>query len=391
MLESLSQQLVQLGFSQNQARVYVTLTTLGHCKAGQIIKATGLHRNIVYEALDELVSKKLAFKTSKGSVAFFQLSDAASLVQEAEQKLSLAKAVGGEINRLREKSQYEVKLYQGVSGLTSYREEVKQALDPKAGSGREFLMLGDTAKITKDMDQFWQQYHFARSAAGIPARMFFSQQSVRYAKERKSIPRTQVKILPAELKNPTTTDIWNDHIGLILYDTEPFVISIKNQHLANSYREYFEQLWHQQAFVTNGLELVHQLIYQKLDTLEPGDEYVVLGSNHGVGEVQQMNIDFFTTYHTARAKKGIQVRLMGAEQVRKNLQKTIFPGDPGLKKTHMRFMDKQFSSPMQIIIYPTSIVLVHWAKDAVAVDIQRQDVRDAMMLYFEALWKTAKK
>lgn len=391
MLDSLSQKLVQLGFSHNQASVYVALTALGQCKAGQIIKQTGLHRNIVYEALDELVNRKLAFKTSKGGVAFFQLSDASSLVHDAEQQLHLAQQVGGEINRLREKSQYEVKLYEGIDGLKLYREEVLRSLEPKNGSGGEFLMLGDTAKITRDLEDFWLTYHRQRSAAGIPARMFFSQQSLAAAQRRGMIPLTKTKILPANLQNSTTTDIWNDQVGIILYDTEPFVIAIKNAHFANSFREYFEQLWQQQAFVTTGLEAVHQLIYHKLDALEEDDEYVVLGSGHGVGQVQRLNISFFTTYHTARSKKGVRAKLMGAEQVRKNLEATILPGDPDLEKTEMRFMDKQFSSPLQIIIYPDSIVMVHWAMDAVAVEIQRQDVRDAMMLYFEALWKLAKK
>lgn len=390
MPESLTQKLIRLGFTPNQAAVYVALTTLGQCKAGQIIKDTGLHRNIVYEALDELVNKKLAFKTTKGGVAFFQLSDATSLVYEAEQQLHLAKQVGGEVNRLREKSQYEVKLYEGMSGLMSYREEVTQALEPKAGSGGEFLLMGDTAKITKDLNPYWQEWHANRAAAGVPARMFFSQNSAQYAKQRQQIPRTKIKILPSAIQNATDTDIWNDHVGLILYDVEPFVVSIRNQHLADTFREYFEQLWHQQVFITTGLKEVYELFYQKLEDLEAGDEYVVLGSNHGVGKVQTENIDFFKTYHADRVRKGVKAKLLGVEQVKKNLVSTIIPGDKAFAKTELRYMDKQFASPMQINIYPDSIVLVHWAKDAVAIDIQRQDVRDAMMLYFKALWKLSR-
>ena len=57
----LTQQLAKLGFSENEAGVYLALIELGKARAGKIIRITGLHRNLVYQALEKLASK-IGFK-----------------------------------------------------------------------------------------------------------------------------------------------------------------------------------------------------------------------------------------------------------------------------------------------------------------------------------------
>ena len=54
----LLKELQKLGFTKNLATVYTTLFDLGEAKAGNIVRSTGLHRNLVYLALEELEEKK---------------------------------------------------------------------------------------------------------------------------------------------------------------------------------------------------------------------------------------------------------------------------------------------------------------------------------------------
>lgn len=385
----LSQKLLQLGFSKNLSAIYCALIEIGQCKASDIIKKTGLHRNIVYEALDDLVLKKLAFKTSKGGVAFFQLSDADSLVHQAQTQLALAKTVEQEINHKRSKSQYEVKLYEGVEGLASHREKVLEDLAQTTADSNEFLLLGDTPHLTKDFHSFFQKYHLKRSRTNIPARMMFSKQSAAFAGERAHIPLTSIKALPPSLQNPTTTDIWNDNVAFILYDAIPFIVSIKNKQFADSFREYFDALWKQDVFVTTGLPEVLNLFMKKMEGMKKGEQYSVLGGNYGK-ESRDITIPWFREYHKKRAARGVRAQLLSYEIAHKELFREItFGGDPQGETTELKFLQNEFQYPMQINIYPDSLTIVYWAAgdQAVAIDIQRKDIRDAMKNYFDALWQ----
>ncbi|MBI2410582.1 MAG: hypothetical protein HYV32_01630 [Candidatus Kerfeldbacteria bacterium] len=525
---NLSEKLIQLGFTKNQAAVYSSLIELGQCKASEIIKKTGLHRNIVYEALDELVLKRLAFKTSKGGVALFQLSDANTLVNDAQSQLTTAKDIAQEINHLRKKSTHEIKLYEGMNGLKSHRERVLEDLKNINSSEKELLMLGTTPKVSGEpYESFWKKYHEHRAKEGVSARMLFPVESKKQAEARAQIPLTQTKLLPQEMKNPIMIDVWKDNAAFMLFDADPFIISVKNAHLAQSFREYFETLWQQDAtvyrgvegmkiimeeslkysdnwfiggnggidrvmpeyweeynkrriakkvwwhdlvdvgshlrgvqvlppgvkdeeryiefkylpeevgsisvifiygnfvaniiwdakpepiafvventdvvesykkyfnylwnqdtFVVTGLPAVQELFYRKMRELKAGEEYVVLGANYGV-ESKQVLTQWFIEYHAERSARKIKVKLLGFENDQQRLMEEIIQGgDPKFVHTELRFLSDDFTSPMQINIYPDSIMMVYWGlgEKAVAVEIQRKDIQKSMMAYFTGLW-----
>ena len=79
---SITKQLEALGFYKNEAKVYLALLELGFCTTGPLIKKTGLHRNIVYESLDKLISHGLVSSTmQRGKKHFRTLSPARILKQ----------------------------------------------------------------------------------------------------------------------------------------------------------------------------------------------------------------------------------------------------------------------------------------------------------------------
>src|SRR3989339_1197455 len=385
----LSEKLIQLGFSHNQAIVYKALIEIGQCKAQAIIKKTNLHRNIVYEALEVLVEKHLAFKTTKGGVALFQLSDANTLVQDAKSQLTAAQEVAHEINSLRQESTHEIKLYEGVEGLKSHRYKILDDIK-KSPEGGELLVLGVHSKANQEpLESFWEKFHHKRAAEHIPARMLFPTDIDYTVQKRNKIPFTKVRLLPQQMKNPSSIDIWKDQVAFMLYDIEPFIIAIKNQTLANSFREYFEMLWGQDTSVITGLEALKKLRYQKLRALKKGDQFSVLWGNYEPGTEKEL-FPFFKAFHKERVEEGVRLQYLGFEKDRDLLmQEMQYAGDPELKISELKFSDTYNESPMQIEIYPDSVVLFYWAKNekAVAVDIQRRDIRDAMKLYFDSLWE----
>lgn len=522
---NVSEKLVQLGFSPNQASVYTALVELGNSKAAAIIKHSSLHRSIVYEALELLEKRRLIFKTSKGGVAWFQLSDANSLVNDAEMQLANATAVANEINLLRERSGHEVKFYEGINGLTAHRDALLR--DVKDDHDEHYIIAGKQSQAQL-YEQFFRAYDKKREQLELPAKILFSQTDAPYADEVGRQPFTQARLLPQNVSEPTMIDIWKDNVAFMMHDAEPFVVSIHNQQLANSFREYFQALWNQDvktyrgvdglqvlmeeslkynehwfiggnagiadvmpeyweeynqrriaagiwwhdlvdagtrlsgvdeglpgerneelfvewkelppevsspmvvfifgdfvahihwhskyafviqdAFVaqnykqyfdylwkqdvykTVGLKNVQDLFYRKMRELKAGDEYVVLWGSYGEA-VAEIMIPWFVEYNTERISRGIHLRLTMEEADRAAVVREMKQaGDAKLQQTHLRFTTSEFQSPMQINIYPDSIVLFYWGNgdDALAIEIRKSEIRDAMIASFEGIWATAK-
>lgn len=382
MSNDLSQKLVQLGFSKNQSTVYEALIALGQCKASAVIKKTGLHRNIVYEALDYLVERKLVFKTSKGGVALFQLSDANSLVSTAQSQLSLAEEVSQHINASRDRSENEVKIYEGMSGLRAHRDRVFEEIgeDP---DGDELLVLGENAESEDRLyDEFWKDDDARRAKKKIPLRILYSQGNRETMKQVGASPYTAARFLPQEIQNPTMIDIWKDSIGIMTYDAEPFLISIKNKKLAASFREYFENLWNQDTQIYRGVEAVQQVMEQ---SLEHSDNWFI-GGNGGMARVMP---EYWEDYNSRRIEKKVRWH----DLVDAHMQ---LPGlnyeNPGEWNTEGNFefkwLPEDVSSPSVIFMFGNTVANIIWeAEDGpVAFVIENDEVFNSYRKYFDLLW-----
>lgn len=382
MVSPLSDKLVQLGFTKNQAVVYEALIELGQTKASAIIKRTGLHRNIVYEALDDLVNRKLAFKTSKGGVAFFQLSDASSIVTDAQKQLQAAKEVSDEINALRQKASYEIKMYEGASGLESYLNHRREELLTGRGDEREILVLGNDQEMDKQFEDLWQKENKKRTSLGLSARMLFGHNSKNFAERVNAIPGNSVKLLPQSIKNPITMNIVMDSVGFILYDAQPFVISIQNDRMADSFRDYFETLWNQDAQVYRGIEAVQHIMEQ---ALEYKDNWFI-GGNGGMALLMP---EYWKEYNRRRIEQGVVWHdLVDAETRLPELsyeQQGVF--DP--KNCYeFKWLPASVSSPSVIFFFGNTVANIIWDAQAepVAFVIENKEVFDGYKKYFNYLW-----
>ena len=54
---------------------------------------------------------------------------------------------------------------------------------------------------------------------------------------------TYAKYLPRMKNSPVSTNICGDEIVFILWSDSPYIIKIKNNEIADSYKNYFDLLW----------------------------------------------------------------------------------------------------------------------------------------------------
>ena len=134
----LSNDLEGLGLNKNEATVYLALQGLGKTKAGEVIKETGLHRNLVYQALEALAGRRLLTKSTSGSVALFSPTDPIHLLDTIREAELTAERVIGELKEKKKIVDQEITVYEGAEGMRSFSFKNAESLKP----GESIYVLG---------------------------------------------------------------------------------------------------------------------------------------------------------------------------------------------------------------------------------------------------------
>src|SRR3990167_5828378 len=96
--------LEELGFTHNEALTYTALLGIGETTTGAIVKKTGLHRVLIYDALESLIRKGLASYVIKENIKYFQAADPQRLLDFIQEKEEQAKSIIPELALLQNQS-----------------------------------------------------------------------------------------------------------------------------------------------------------------------------------------------------------------------------------------------------------------------------------------------
>ena len=237
----MKEELIKLGFSGNEADVYLTMIELGETGAGEIIRRTSLHRNIVYETLDKLIVKKLVTKVVKKKVAQFLVTDPERILDEQKKKLELASRLVPSLVAKANIKQ-EIVIFEGIEGFQSFSMNYIEKMSP----GTVLYVLGSTGDLWYElMDNIWRRFEKIRLKKKVWFKMVeyhVSEMDKKLAVEQKYY---DVRVIPEKLETPANVLIWDDYIALQTL-IEPYsVIQIKNPVLAQTYLNYFNLIWGQ--------------------------------------------------------------------------------------------------------------------------------------------------
>lgn len=372
---------------QNESKVYLALLQLGQAKAGQIIKKTTLHRHIVYESLNQLEQKFLVTSSHTDQVAVFQAADPKRLLEQFENKKNALEQMVKELRESTVVRQSEVEVYKGVEGLKLVMERSLEF--------PEHWFIGGNAGISRVMPEYWVEYNRRRIEKKIwwhdliqPTFVLPGFEGllpgVKYPKHF-----LEFKYLSQEMNSPMVVYFFGKCVVHINWEAK-IAFLMEDELMFKSYRAYFDFLWNQDTFVTRGLDKVCDLFYRKAEELRSGAEYAVLWGTYGV-ETRKEMIPWFEKYNRFRIERGLHLKLVMFEEDKKLVEREMSKaGDPKFHLTHMRFSkEKDYGSPMQINIYPDSVVLFTFAPGdrATAIEIKGQENRDALRLYFDGLWR----
>lgn len=237
--------LTELGLSKNEAAVYLALLEKGMTQAGPLIKATKLHRMLVYNALDNLVHQGLATILHKKNIQLFQATDPATLADHTRRMNDLAKSIIPALRDLQMKKAdlVTIRTLVGPEGFrTNLQDVVESAARSKKrqmciiGSGRDtdfYDIIGDWYKNYTDL----LNKHRVKKRLLAPE-SFSSVFKKKFAAEK----RTELRTLPTGAA-PSYTRITHEMVTIEIYRPQVIVIQIRNPAIAQDYLNSFELLW----------------------------------------------------------------------------------------------------------------------------------------------------
>jgi len=232
-----------IGFSSNEAAVYLAALELGPSSIWDISLKCGLQRSTCYSILEELTLKGSCAKTNDGRRALYTVTSPKRLMLAARTRYERFERSISQLDAVASQSTQKpiVRFYEGPEGV---REVFLSCLD---GSSTEpILFMGNDEIANTYYPEVLEEYAILRQKLHIPIRVIFEDLPF----NRKNYPTDSKKLrecrfYPAEKFHLSIeTQIVGDKVAYISHHPQhPFAYVIENTAFASCERQKFELLW----------------------------------------------------------------------------------------------------------------------------------------------------
>ncbi len=232
--------LEDLGLSQSEIKVYISLLELGKATAGPVIDKSKLQNSVVHRALNSLIEKGLINFIKEGKRNIYQATDPENFydfIKEKERKFTEL------LPELKEKQSHEKEkekatIYQGKRGIAEIYNIMINA------KSKEYNTFGGGEEVAKCMGlTWWRNLHAKRRANKLPSRQVFDETVRPLGKQILKMPYTKIRFLSKEFAQFQETVISGEYVAINIFTENPYGILIKDKAVADGYRKHFEVLW----------------------------------------------------------------------------------------------------------------------------------------------------
>lgn len=238
--------LEHLGLSVIEVSVFLAILDHHPCHIIKIFKATGKHRQVIYNALDTLIERGLVSVSKKHGKNLYTIGDPHTLLIDIKQKEVLAQEV---VRVVKQKLAPDEERVETFTGADSYARAM-ESFRLHAENAQEFIVFGGQRKEWFSFTQAVFDHHVSelrrmkRTGTEVlvlyfhdeweNTKNFFS----KYIKD----PYT-VKVLNSSPTLPHPVWLAGDHLYILTPVTEPIIIHLTSAELSKKYHNYFWESW----------------------------------------------------------------------------------------------------------------------------------------------------
>jgi predicted DNA-binding transcriptional regulator len=229
----------KLGFSKNEAKVYIALIDLGPTSAVKVSNKAKVHRTNVYDALERLVKKGFVKYFTVGSTKMFEAADPVRILNEIKQREKefgdLLPVLSAKYAATENKS--VASIHRNVASIRSWLSRFLKLKQP--------LLVYGLPKITPELlgHSWLSHFHKERIREKIEMLHIYTGGAVGRIGFLNKMNYTEARSLPAEFDTPVSTQTCGDHVLIIHWQKDPLIIHIQDKNVADSYAKQFRFLW----------------------------------------------------------------------------------------------------------------------------------------------------
>lgn len=241
--------LENIGLTDGEIRVYLSLIELGQSPAGQIVRKSKVSSSKIYDVLDRLIEKGMVTYITKGKRRLFRAAPPSRLIdfvdkqrEELSDKEERLRELLPELERLRKaEPTVGAEILEGAQGIKAFFEMSLR----ETKRGDEVLVMGYPRLASQRFNAYFKDFHKRREAKGVRGRVVYNYDAW-FGKKREPRKFVGQRYLPRDIHVPAFLYIFNDVVGTIIFtDEQKMCFMIQNKEVADSYRQYFELMWKQ--------------------------------------------------------------------------------------------------------------------------------------------------
>lgn len=235
--------LLKIGLTEGEAKVYLSLSELGSSTVGPIVKKSNVAYSNIYDILNRLINKGIVSFIIKNKTKYFQAAPPSNLIdfldnkekQISEQKQALSKVLP-DLEKIQQgKINQEAEIFIGKKGLrTAYEKLLKNS---KKGDELLFFYIHEE-KYGEESNLFYNS--IAELSQKTNNRGISNKD---YKKSWFTKKSGFLNIRFTDLPVLGNIDIFEDKVLIVSWRDTIFSILIQSPSFANSLRDYFEHMW----------------------------------------------------------------------------------------------------------------------------------------------------
>ncbi|MBW2990770.1 hypothetical protein KY348_03630 [Candidatus Woesearchaeota archaeon] len=242
----MKEELIKLGLTEGEAKVYLALLRLGSSTVGPIIKKAKVANSKVYSILQRLIEKGLASYVLKEKTKYFnavpptRLSDYLDKQeQELQQNRTILKAL---IPGLRKAGipdvEQEAEIFEGFKGVKTAYERLLENNTRK--DQLLFFYIYDKEHFKLQNLFYKQAFHYYKKLGiklrGVGTREY--QKSKDFEK-----PPSFMDLRFVDFPLPSMVDIYQDKVLITSWTEKPLAYLIHSKEISKNFKKYFETVW----------------------------------------------------------------------------------------------------------------------------------------------------
>lgn len=228
--------LTALNLPKNSTLILAALLQTEESKANDLVKKIGIHRHLVYEALNDLERRGLVKRIVKNEVFYFRLLTGEPLVEEAAKRYAAAAEIARIIRLKKKHPESTVTFFEGVEGVNAFTEFVLK-------QNKDILVLGANTRFRLFFPEIFDLWNEKRQRKQMKFKVLVPKNVP--AEYLRGINGLQYRRFEGKLF-PGVVWIFGDYLAHIVWNTKQSseIIMLHQPIIAAQHRDLFKTLWY---------------------------------------------------------------------------------------------------------------------------------------------------